>query len=97
MFSSRRAKVQSVDVVYTALTSNESRCTHNDLLVRGDELQGLLDDPAAVHLQGQRQDMTSDPLCQSQLLVQASKLENTHSTESVIHQSDIDAQDRHPL
>lgn len=50
--------------------------TYNDLLVRGNELQSLLYDPAAVHLQGQGQDMSPDPLCQSQLLVQAAKLKH---------------------
>lgn len=50
-------------------------CTHNDLLIRGDELQRLLNDPAAVHLQRQRQHVTSDPLGQRQLLVQAAELE----------------------
>lgn len=48
--------------------------TYNYLLVWGDELQGLLDDPAAVHLQGQRQHVPTDALCQRQLLLQAAKL-----------------------
>lgn len=48
--------------------------TYNYLLVWGDELQGLLDDSAAVHLQGQRQDVPADALCQRQLLLQAAKL-----------------------
>lgn len=48
--------------------------TYNDLLIRGNELQSLLYDPAAIHLQSQGQDMSPDPLCQSQLLVQAAKL-----------------------
>lgn len=55
--------------------------TYNDLLIGGDELQGLLDDPAAVHLQGQRQNVSSDPLRQGQLLVQAAKLK--HKEEPV--------------
>lgn len=58
--------------------SFNERCTYNDLLIRGDELEGLLNDPAAVHLQGQGQHVASDPLRQSQLLVQATKLEPTN-------------------
>lgn len=60
--------------------------TYNDLLVRGNELQSLLYDPAAIHLQGQGQDMSSDPLCQSQLLVQAAKLKHIkQSVNSLTH------------
>lgn len=55
-----------------------SECTYNDLLIRRDELQSFLNDPAAVHLQGQRQHVTSDPLRKSQLLVQAAKLKHAN-------------------
>lgn len=49
--------------------------TYNYLLVRGDRLQGLLDDPAAVHLQGQGQHVAADTRGQSQLLIRTAKLQ----------------------
>lgn len=72
-----RAKVQPVSDVYMLPQSNRHECTYNDLLIGGDKLQSFLNDPAAVHLQGQRQHVTADSFSQSQLLVQAAKLTTT--------------------
>lgn len=52
------------------------KLTYNYLLVRGNGLQGFLNDPATVHLQSQGEDMPTNACCQSQLLVCASKLRN---------------------
>lgn len=56
------------------------KLTYNYLLVRGNGLEGFLNDPAAVHLQGQRQDVPADASGQSQLLVCTSKLHGTTTT-----------------
>lgn len=48
--------------------------TYNYLLVWRDKLERLLDHSAAVHLQGQGEDVPTDTLRQGQLLLQAAKL-----------------------
>lgn len=69
-------------------TSNTKRKvkgeTYNYLLVWGNKFKSFLDNTAAIHLQCQWQDMTSNPFCQSQLLFKAAKLDITFGWTSLL-------------
>ena len=64
----------NTSLIISYLERKKNKATYNYLLVGGDGLQGLLDDPAAVHLQSQGQHVATDPGGQGQLLVRAPKL-----------------------